>query len=534
VSVVVAPTSFTVEPGDVATVSVTMTVDPRELGTPPIDPVTPKSQFDTPRHYLHEAAGHVHFDDGGSDDGGEAQSLSVPYYASVRAGSDRRAGAAFTCPVPADPAEPNPAAATRWHLPILGPSAHPEPVVTAFELGYHDTKIGDGPGDDGDRADLMVAGVTTNLVSAASFDQSSLFFAVGVAGPWTSPALGPLPAVGIDIDIDDDDVPDYRINPEPYEADEPFGDVLIAMTYDLVEGGRVPTRRFVNIATAAEAPTNPYHNSVLVLPVFAKDIGLTEDAATFRYRAYTTSLLAFVVADDSDWIEYDAARPKVDLTVGAPTKGRPLYSADQPVLLTLIDQQPPPRLLLLHHSNVAASRFEIVDVAAAEEEKASIRFELPDDAAPGELSIATVTVTNDSSHAIRRATLTGAVHDARVEVMAPERAVAGCELDPLTGAFDCEIERLEPGGQAVLSLQLFADGPTAVTLDAELTSDIGCVTSSDGSMPVSEQATELAGLQADGGCGCRLAAASERRGGGWAWLLALAGTLFARRRRLAA
>jgi subtilisin family serine protease len=532
VSVSVDPSSFSVEPDGTKTIDVTMSLDPRELGEPQIDPVTSKNQFDTPRHYLHEAAGHLRLDD---DDG--AQSLTLPFYASVRAGSNRRAGGAFACGPPTgaqspgaqSPGAQSPGDGTHWHLPMLGPSAHPEPVVTAFELGYHDTQ-GSEPSDAGDQSDVLVVGATTNLVAVGAFEQSTLFFAVGVAGPWSSPALGQLPAVGVEIDLDGDDVPEYRINPEPYEADGPFGDVLVAMAYDLVQGSRVATRRFLNIANAAEAPTHPYFSSVLVLPAFAKDIGLTADASTFQYRAYTTSLLASVAADVSDWVAYDAARPKVDFTAGAATKGRPLYRGDQPVLLTLVDATPPPPILLLHHSNVGDSRFEIVELAAAEPEEARISFEFPDDAQAGELAIATLTIENRSSHAIRRAELSGSVGGARVELLAPGRGVVGCKAAVGTGAFECEIDRLEPGGQAVLSLQLFADGLDPVALDAELISDIGCVTTSDGNMSVTEAGAPSPSYDGDGGCGCRIVA-SPPRATAWAWLLALAAAACVRRRR---
>ena len=112
------------------------------------------------------------------------------------------------------------------------------------------------------------------------------------------------------------------------------------------------------------------------------------------------------------------------------------------------------------------------------------------------------------------------------------RAVAGCKAVVGTGAFECEIDRLEPGGQAVLSLQLFADGLEPVALDAELISDIGCVTTSDGSMSVNEAGAPSPSYDADGGCGCRIVARPPRATA-WAWLLALAAAACLRGRRSA-
>ena len=86
--------------------------------------ITPEIGMDgVHRHYLVEASGRVRF-----DYPVDQQTLSsrVPYYAVVRAAAERRAGEPSGCAARPD--------AVGVTVPLTGFSAHPEPVVSAFQL----------------------------------------------------------------------------------------------------------------------------------------------------------------------------------------------------------------------------------------------------------------------------------------------------------------------------------------------------------------------------------------------------------------
>ena len=78
-------------------------------------------------------------------------------------------------------------------IPLTGAGAHPEPVVTAFQLGALDEQHPDAETDPNVAVvDLRAVGVATNLATAPSFAEARVFFGVAVTGTWTTPARGPV------------------------------------------------------------------------------------------------------------------------------------------------------------------------------------------------------------------------------------------------------------------------------------------------------------------------------------------------------
>src|SRR4030095_16375221 len=111
--------------------------------------------------------------------------------------------------------------------------------------------------------------------------------------------------VAVEIDADQDGDPDYRSMAETFEREEPCGDVLVATTYDLATGEQTGSKRFLNMASAAEASTHPYYNSVLVFPVFARDIGLSEEDSRLNYRLVSIAPFATQYGDTTHSVIFD-------------------------------------------------------------------------------------------------------------------------------------------------------------------------------------------------------------------------------------
>ncbi|RYE90269.1 MAG: hypothetical protein EOO75_10435, partial [Myxococcales bacterium] len=64
--------------------------------------------------------------------------------------------------------------------------------------------------------------MATNLASADSFGESSLYFGVVVDGQWTTPALGVQSVVSINLDTNLDKKVDYVVQVEPFSSGGPF------------------------------------------------------------------------------------------------------------------------------------------------------------------------------------------------------------------------------------------------------------------------------------------------------------------------
>ncbi|MEQ9323264.1 MAG: S8 family serine peptidase [Polyangiaceae bacterium] len=506
-----SPASLSLEPGASGTVTLTLSVDPHELGAPGPDAGTPTTQFDLPRHWLDEAEGYLLL-----DDAAEARSLRLPFHAVVRAAARRTAVDAVGC---ADGESLD-----TLTIELEGASAHPMPVTSVFELG---ALLDEDPESAGDpltaSLDLRAVGVATDSATAEPEDVS-LFFGVAVEGPWTTPAQGTYSLVGVQIDTDDDDFPDYAIVAEPLGREPPYADVLASTTYILDGcagsagvGGCEATesKRFINMVPADAVASYPYLNSVLVLAAFARDLELV-DETSFRYRAYTQGLIGSV--DSSAWIAFDHASPRVDAAPFAPTVGRPIFAGVDAIQLALgapdVDGSRG-TALLLHHTNAVDARFETLDLDAFEQRPTSIRHDLPESAPAGALLTRRLHVENEGTHPLREVTLSGEVTGGTLRLAAPEAgSCAGGET------IDCALGDIPAGGTVVITLQLDPDTVAeALDVRVEAASASGCLTTE----------TATVALDVSGGCGGRMAGEPQPRG--WWWLsLAMATGLWRRRR----
>ncbi|HHH30083.1 MAG TPA: hypothetical protein ENK57_17300, partial [Polyangiaceae bacterium] len=330
VTITIEPSTVTVAAQATSeTIDVSITVDPVALGDPDPDPVTGAltavfdgdgGQVPAPRAHLNEADGWLVASSGGSE------AARVPFHGSVRAAASRRA-------VPFCSSE------GEATVPIVGTSSHPTPVTTAFELGVLDEVDADLPS----RIDIRAVGAATNYGAFdGAFEDVEVYFGVAVEGTWRTAAVPEVPTVSIEIDLDGDSSLDYLLIPEPNSRTSfAFADYLVARSY-IVDGlcnqfnldscERTPyaDRLELNLAPADELDTAPFYNGVIVLPVFTRNLGLTEDAPSFRYRA--RSLTQASEIDTTDWATFDVSAPAVDPATFAPTPGLPLYVGDEPVV----------------------------------------------------------------------------------------------------------------------------------------------------------------------------------------------------------
>ncbi|MCA9595389.1 MAG: S8 family serine peptidase [Myxococcales bacterium] len=528
VVVSVSPTKVTVAAGQSATITTTLDFDPTKLGEPGPDSATDAEQYGQPRHFLVEANGRVTLTDTSS---AGAQDLVVPYYGIVRAAADRHADPLPEC---ATGESDGPVSVT-----ISGSSAHPNPVVTAFQLGA------ESPEDPASQsnparaaADLRAVGVATDLAEADTFDDASAFFGVAVAGDWTTPVRGPYSTVNILIDSDQDGAEDYLIRGEALTKDGPYGDVLAATTYDAKTGQPTASKRFLNMVSADTLDTAPFHNSVIVLSAFLKDIGLSAEHTQFSYLAATQTTEQLVSGDQTDWISFDAAHPALD-TAAHGLNARPIYSGSEPVLVDVAGDAATngelPKLLLLHHNNVAGKRMEIVALANGDTGNLALTSASPESVDAGSGFIVDLTTTNQGTVEAASVKLTATLSG--VHIVSAEPTQGSCTTE---GGLSCDIGSLAPGAAANVALTVTANETVEdfnAHVDAKITSGIGCETSlsdnkTTASVTITAGSSSRPTLSAKGGCsGCRVGEKGSPRGALMLSLLGLGAALARRRRR---
>jgi MYXO-CTERM domain-containing protein len=532
-TVSITPQSISVPAGETKTVTVTIEVEPAALPFEQPDPHTPASielwgGTSYPRHFVTEAAGHIVFQEPGSDAG---DALRVPYHAIVRAADQRLATPSRRCKTEGN---------DLLQIPIEGPITHKEPLTSAFQLAitHPEDFLATGPQK---QSDLLAVGVATNTATAESFADASVYFALVVAGQWSTPARGPLSIVGIAIDTNEDGVEDYIAYTEPL-AREFFADVLTVTTYKLNTGEAV-SRRFLNLFQRDTLNTEPFHNSVVVLPVSLQGLNLTDQDASFRFRGFTHFNSPYVRFNTTEWTDYDPTKAPIDTTV-AGLEGSPFYPAPLPVSVRVnATDESVPDVLLLHHTNARGKRHEIVSLSTFEGVDPTdlvLEQQLPESVGSGRQTSLLWRVENAGATTAYDVTVQG-------RVLGIERVdEANAEVGSCVVGTDvrCALGDIEPGTTATITVSLTA-GQATLVVDAEAADGIACE-SAPANNAVSGTIKVLAvpdagadepeplsvdGFDPGGGCSCRLASDGARRGlGGWA-LIGLGLALLRRRER---
>jgi MYXO-CTERM domain-containing protein len=483
VDVTVSPTSVTVPAGQSSTVTVSLEVRPAELPVEQPDPHTPAVISFGPgqeyaRQFATEAGGHVVLQESGAD---ASTSLSVPFHAIVRAADQRAATPARSCRTELG---------ASVQIPIEGETTHREPVTSAFQLAA--TNPADSQASYKSPGDLLAVGVATNTATAETFSDASVYFALAVAGEWTTPAQGPLSVVGIAIDTNEDDSPDYVVFAEPFSR-EYFQDILAVTTYDLNTDQDV-SRRFLNLFPRDQLNTEPFNNSVVVLPVSLDGLNITEADPSFRFAAFTQ----VSPGDQTDWIEYDPTRPAIDTAAGG-MEDSPFYPAPQPVAVQVNPDNfegSPPEVLLLHHSNQRGMRFETVDLTAlanVDPTDLTIDQEAPSSANAGASANVTWTISNAGDATAYDVSVSGTISGA--SAFTAETPQGSCEVGE---DVRCSLGDLEAGASVTLTVGIVTSS-ASVDIDASVQDGLSCETNTDNNQVTATIVVE--GEAQDGGTG---------------------------------
>lgn len=512
-TVSVEPAQVKVAAGQSATVELRLSLDPVALGAPGPDPGTSPTQSQQARFYLNEASGNLRF----SHAAGGAEDVLVPYHGSVRAAAKRHGVAKAQC---------GQSEATR-EITLEGGSAHPEPVVSVFQLGVLDGENGDSATDPVvAMTDIRATGAATDLGSAASFDEAQVFFAVAVSGDWTTPAHGPLSLVSIDVDADGDGAADYEVRAEARNKDTFFRDALSSATYQKGNDQRI-RRLPLNLVTPDVAGTHPFYNSVVVLSARLSDFGLTEENATLSYLASAEDPVQLLKGEETAWATFDAKKPLLDAAKYG-MDGVPLFVGAGPVKVDVAAEarsgQAPLDLLLLHHTNVAGSRFEVVSLTPSPAGDLGVAASAPESVTAGKTSEVSFVVM--SGQAAKGVTLSGSVTGGTL--VSTSSTQGSCD------GLECALGDVPAGGSVTVTAQvLAASAETPIVASASVTSDEACEVSLENNTAKATLAVTAVpkkpALHPVGGCACRAAAPAERAP--WAWLsLGLVGLAALRRR----
>jgi len=223
-------------------------------------------------------------------------------------------------------------------------------------------------------ADLLAVGAATDQATQGSVENSTVFFGIATAGPWTTPQTF---LIDFEVLIDSyrDGVIDYVLvngTDGGLAAGNLFfpddaNDVFITVVRDVFFGGLISGGP-LNLYPADQRDTAPFNNSVLVLSVPAAAIELTNGDGRFNYKVVTRGPDGFSLIDQTEWIPFDAGNPAVDTAVfglgGFPTRddGQPIEVMVHRSAAAVGGFSPahPLRALVLHHFNPFERRFEIV------------------------------------------------------------------------------------------------------------------------------------------------------------------------------
>jgi MYXO-CTERM domain-containing protein len=526
-SVTVSPTTITVPANSTATISATLTIEPDQLPIEAIDPHTPAELIirDEPyaRQFVNEYGGHVLLSDSSHPP------LRVPFYAIVRAADRHEADTAVTCIVGDD---------QPISVPLTGIGTHKEPVVSVFQhILSHPTDPLAKPIERIN--DLGEVGVANDLATMP-FAEASLYFAISVAGDWTTPARGVMSLVGIAIDINGDQNQDYLTYAEPYSAFR-FRDILRATTYRLSTGERVG-RTDLNVVRRDDLNTELFNSNVVILPVpLAALSELTEDAASLSFFAFTQHLSVPMMRETTPWVTYDPTHAPID-TARDGHDGTPLYGPGEPIRVHLdedvIGAGPRPSLLLLHHSNEMNMRTEVVSL-----EDVGVAY--PSDLTVAQQAPSTMVATAEQSWTIQVENAGGAdARDVAVALSVTNGATVTdmiSEQGPCASA-TCHIDALAVGESATVTVTV-QSGNGSFEATAEVSNAASCevdetnnqstaeieVTGGTGSTGDGGISADVAEFTPGGGCSCR-AATTTSSNAGWL-LLGLAGLWGWRRRR---
>jgi subtilisin family serine protease len=352
VSFVATPASLVVPAGHFATVVVSMTADASQMNHS-IDPSVTPDEFGS---WMSDASGFVVLDTGVST----PSMLRVPVYAAARPASDMHATNSSL----------NFGADTTIDLDGTGVQTGNEfdfvpditSMVVPFESQYQD-QLGPIGVPFIDEALFKNIGITSDREAEGTLNDTEIYVGISTYANWSVPYDFDT-EFDVYFDTDLDGNPDYVMfnTALPDETDTFITQLVNLNTFD-----QTP-EDLINGLPGTLFDTQPWNTSVMVMPVFAADLGLTPGHSRFNYQILSFSR-EFGNVDISPEMSYDADHPGLDFNDGGP--GIPIW-ADEPgdsidvaynslPAYTANDSQ---GVLLLHLHNTTGNHDEVLPVTA--------------------------------------------------------------------------------------------------------------------------------------------------------------------------
>lgn len=242
-------------------------------------------------------------------------------------------------------------------------------IVTALELQHSSPNDADSA-NIVNNADLKYVGVHSDALADGAgapdgdVEAATISFGVATHGNWSTPNESEF---DIYIDTDKDGEDDYVLfnwNLGLASGGTDATDVIISVLINL-NTGQLLLEDYINVVPSV-LNTAIFNSNVMVLPVYASDLGLDNENSSFNYRVFTFSRDADGAVDDSGTLSYDAGNPGFDLSGGI--EGVPFY-ADLDGEVIPVDfnraafvEGNSQGILLLHHHNTTERRTEVVRV----------------------------------------------------------------------------------------------------------------------------------------------------------------------------
>ncbi|HEX6288185.1 MAG TPA: S8 family serine peptidase [Herpetosiphonaceae bacterium] len=366
VSYSLSRTSVDLEPFGFANIAVTMRATAAQMKHTRDQTVAPAQNL--ARHWMAEESGYVVLAPVTAPTAASTPSLRVPVFAAPRPASDMRAqtsqldfGTGNTGSDEIELVGEGINTGSNYPTDTLS-------LVTALEL-QHSSPNDASSASLANSADLKYVGVASDVLADdtgapnGDVSKATLSFGVATYGNWSSPN-----EVEFDIYIDtnrdgDDDYVLFSWNLGLASGANDATDVLITALFNL-NTNQLLLADYLNGIPPSVLNTAIFNNSVMVLPVAASDLGMTNASGAFNYRVF--SFYQGEITDDSGSLTYNAASPGLDLSGGL--AGVPFY-ADLPGEVIPVDYNATAYkaaksqgVLLLHHHNTMDKHAEVVRI----------------------------------------------------------------------------------------------------------------------------------------------------------------------------
>ena len=217
--------------------------------------------------------------------------------------------------------------------------------------------------------------MASDYPQVGSVEKTTLYFAIANAGNWTNPhSFIYDPHLQIDTDFNgwvDHELASCSnggllkddLTKSAY-VDDVFLSILIRVPRD--ELG-IADAGFLNVFPPDRYDTVPFNNRVMVLPVPAKMLGLSESKTDFDFRVLSLGAeqYGYPEIDRTSMIRYDITEPVVHTAFGI--DGTVMHDSNEPVRIAVDrrlakSKNVRPAVMIMHHMNTDAHKVDLVEL----------------------------------------------------------------------------------------------------------------------------------------------------------------------------